>query len=63
LLFDEATLISKCEWGSFNASSGGDSRAKGFRGDVGNLKPNKIFYLEFNGIFGGPIIHKIGSKT
>jgi len=54
--------VLECAWGSFNASSRGDLGAKGFGGDVGNLQPNKTFYLKFNGIFGGPIMHKIDSK-
>jgi len=62
-LLDGATLVSKCEWGSFNASSRGDLGAEGCWGDVGNLEPNKTFYLKFNGIFVGPIMHKISSKA
>jgi hypothetical protein len=34
LLFDEKTLGSKLEWGSFNVSNGGDLRARCFGGDV-----------------------------
>lgn len=43
-LLDETTLRSKPKWGSFNASNRGDSMPKGFRGDAGNLKPNKALY-------------------
>jgi hypothetical protein len=61
-LLNGATLISKCEWGSFNVSSRGDLRVEGFGGDVGNLQLNKNFYMKFNGIFCGPIMHKIDTK-
>jgi hypothetical protein len=62
LLFDERTLGSKSTWRSFKASRGGDSRAIGSWGNVGNLEPNKALHLKFDENFNGAMAHSIDLK-
>jgi hypothetical protein len=65
VLLDEATLGSKPRR-SFNASKGGNSKAKGYgtnARNARNLKPNNALYLKFEGSFGGLIMHKINHQN
>ncbi len=62
MLLDEATLGSKPKR-SFNASKGGNSKAKCYGTNAKNLEPNNALYLKLEGSFGGVMMHKINRQN